>query len=541
MVANRLDPDSSSRKPLDEARRDIWEACEWNVREFSARFFPHLCTKPFSRMHQDFFDRWEQMKDRRGLHEVTAAPRGNAKTTTRTTIKTLHDCVYQHEMFILVISARYDMAVERVEEIREELEENEYLLYVYGPQKGSTWNKGNFVTRNGVRVMAASRGQQIRGLLRKGARPTKVVLDDAERSDEVMSETQREKFWRWLMSDVLKLGTVGYTNYEAIGTVLHQESALQRLLENPGWAPKKYQAVVRYADQAPELWQHWRELYIGLTYEGEELPARDEARDAAWTFFKEHEDQMMAGAEVLWPEGESYYDLMEMILVEGNEAFQLEKQNNPIIKERYPFNMDEAGYFTIEPDRLIRHRRGLAPVLLSDIVDMAAYYDPALGGKEGEPDWAACAILGKDRRGFFYVLDAYMAQRHGTTEQVAAVADLILKWKVPKVAMEVNNFQSLLVSNLREAMARIQLATGEAWGVQWYRVNNVRNKVLRIMTLEPYVTNLWLWFNTNLPTEAMRQFRFFIPMRDAGKDDFPDSVEGGLRVLRGLIDRTSVP
>lgn len=525
----------------DPEIREIQERYRWDVGGFADAFFPHLCTSDFSTMHQDFFDRWERLKDQRGIREATAAPRGNAKTTIRTTIKTCHDAVYGHERFILIISARYDMSIERVEDIREELEENELLLRVYGIQKGKTWNKGNIITRYGVRIMSASRGQQVRGLVRRGSRPTKVVLDDAERSDEVNSETQRDKFWRWLQSDVMKLGTTGYTNYEIVGTILHPESALNRLLANPGWTPSRYKSVIRYADQAPELWQQWRSIYIGEVEEGEELPDRDDARMAAKAFFEVHQELMLAGSKVLWPEGEPYYDLMEMILVEGVEAFETEKQNNPFIAERYPFDMENAGYFTIEPDRLIRHGIGLAPVLLSDLIDIAAFWDPALGGKEGDPDWSACVIVAKDRRGFFYVLDAYISQHEEPDIQVKGVAEMLVKWKVPKIALETNNFQSLLVSDLREEMAQRFLEEQEHWALNWYNVKNVRNKVLRIMTLQPYVSNRWLWFNTKLHPEAKRQMKFFRPLPDAGKDDFPDATEGALRCLRGLLDRMASP
>jgi predicted phage terminase large subunit-like protein len=328
--------------------------------------------------------------------------------------------------------------------------------------------------------------------------------------------------------------------------LLHPDSALSRLLENPGWTPFRYKAIIRYADQAPELWQQWRDIYCGLVADPEtdEFLSRDDAREHALAFFKVHEDIMLAGSEVLWPERESYYQLMEMILTEGVAAFETEKQNNPQLGDDYPFRqlMEDAGSFTVEPDRLVRHPTSLQPVLMHELVDLCLYLDPSLGQTKrakgnvsSDPDWSAAPVVAKDRRGYFYVLDTYMSQKDGPTAQCDAVADLVITWGVTKIALETNNFQSLLLNNLKQAVARRMLEVEHPWPIQWYEVNNTRNKILRIMTLEPMVAHKWLWFCTRLHPEATRQLREFRPLPDAGHDDFPDAVEGAVRVLRGML------
>ena len=68
-------------------------------------------------------------------------------------------------------------------------------------------------------------------------------------------------------------------------------------------------------------------------------------------------------------------------------------------------------------------------------------------------------------------------------------------------------------------------------------VKNLTSKALRISTLVPLISRRQLWFAQDLPPETMRQMREYRPLRDAGHDDFPDAVEGAIRLLRGLFDK----
>ena len=508
---------------------ELRRICRYDHRRFAKEFFSHYCQDPFSKMHDDFFDNWEHDHEARGLRDVTAAPRGNAKTTMRAIIKTAHDCVYNLEEYILVVSSKFDLARDKVRDIRDELENNTKFTAVYGPQVGPMWNLHDFITAQGVRVRATGYRATIRGLLWGSKRPSKIILDDAEDPEHVDSETQRDKFNKWFMGDISKLGT-RTTNIEVIGTVLHPESLIMQLLKNPGYRHALYQAVIAYAHNWP-LWEQWRQIFVNLDNPDRIYDAR--------IFFEEHEAEMLEGAEVLWPEHESYYDLMVQCLVEGDTAFQLEKQNNPLPPELHLFDMQSAGYFSIMPEQLVR-RDGRA-VSFINIVDATAFWDPALGGDQGNPDWSACPVLWKDNAGYVYIIDAYMGHRDKPDEQISEIVDLLWRWQVPKIGVEANNFQSLLISDLREAIAQRAIEEEVDWHIDVVPVKNLpgRSKPMRISTLEPKVKNKWLWFADNLAYEFYRQFAFFRPVKDAGKDDAPDSVEGGIRVLERLLDRRS--
>jgi hypothetical protein len=512
----------------DKEAKELREKCRDDVKLFALHFFPGRIFESFSEMHEDFFEGYKKDGDERGLRQVYAAPRGNAKTTVRVFIKTIHDCVYSLEKFIIIFSSNTTMAEDKVKQIRDELDLNEELKRVYGAMKSDKWNQGDFITSTGCRVLAASPKTQIRGVLERGSRPTKIIYDDVESSEHVLTELQREKMWDWHNQDVAKLGNRD-TNFEAVGTILHPESLMSRLLINPGWHPAKtYKAVLNFSTSI-DHWKHWKSLVTNL---------EDEFRlNTARRYYEDHEDEMLDGVKVLWPQYEPYYDLMMMRIIEGDVSFYMEKQNDPTPFGVNIFDMEEAGYFEIYPDRLERSDGVI--VRLSDITDSAAFYDPSMGnGKES--DFACCTVALRDKNGYSYVVDSYLAQGDAPDQQIAEIVELLWRWQVPKVGIEANGFQSLLVGSLREELARKAQQMGAlGWQVIPLPVKNLKSKPFRISTLQMPVSNRHIWFSTRLPDEYIQQFIDFRPIPDAGKDDAPDSLEGCIRVLNGLLDRRS--
>lgn len=511
---------------------------EWDLEGFTRRFFPHLCTAPFNPLHQAIFAQHHarqqtlptgQVVPARGYREATAAPRGSAKTTIKGFIRPLHALLYQHERYILIGAADFDLARDKVKALRDELNDNAELCRVYGLQQTDTWTMNDFVTRTGCRVRAFSPRTHVRGLLWRGFRPTLILLDDAEDPEAVLTELRRARLLGWLQKDIAKLGTAD-TNIDVIGTVLHPESLLAHLLTNPGFRRHFYRAVLQFADgpDAWTLWAQWRELVLDLS---------DEERLAhAHAFFLAHEAAMLQGSEVLWPENptQSYEALMLDRVIYGEAAFFQERQNEPLADTRYLFDMDAAAYCTPHPDSVTRADG--RTVYYLDVPDVGAFYDPSMGRRR---DCAACAVVLRDRWGYEYVVDAYCTNTDSPEVQYEAITDLLWRWQVPVIGVEVNGFQSLIPDTLRQKIAARAQAEGVSWSVDMLPVTHTRNKILRIKTLEPYVVNGWLQFSRRLPAAYLRQFAEFLPIENASRDDGPDCTEGAVRVVRGIFDRRS--
>ena len=511
---------------------DVRLALEWDLRTWAQTFFPDLCAVPWSSMHDDFFTRHAQRHGARGWRDVTAAPRGHGKTTVKGKLEILHDIVYRHERYIGICSANADLARDKVKDIRDALADNMELRRVYGPLDTREWRMADFITKNGVRCRAFTPRSKVRGFLWHGQRLTKIVLDDAEDPEMMLTELRRQRFSQWFKSDVSKLGD-GDTNFDVIGTILHPQSLLSELLDNPGFTPSRYQAVIAFADgQDPwDLWRQWRDIIVNLSDPHRLHHGRQ--------FYLDHEEAMMHGVEALWPARESYYELMLNRIIEGEASFWMEKQNEPLSDERYIFDMDHAAYCRIQPDGIIRADGTMIPFV--SLHDSAAYWDPTPPKKEAAGhDYACCVVAMKDQHGYIYIVDTYIDQEISTTNQIDAIVDLLWRWHVPMIGIESNGFATLLTSDMRESIAKRAQEEGIAWNVDLMPIVNTRNKVLRIRTLEPLVSNGWLQFSNNLHAEFYRQFAEFLPIADAGFDDAPDAVNGVVRVIKGLWDRRSV-
>lgn len=242
---------------------------------------------------------------------------------------------------------------------------------------------------------------------------------------------------------------------------------------------------------------------------------------------------MLAGTAVLWPERYDYYQLMVERLVDGENAYQKERQCQPQRAGDTLFAMEQAGYFSLTTDRLTR--RDGRVVLFTQLVDIIAYWDPSIG-QGADPDWSACVVLGKDVSGYLYVLEVYMSQGASPTAQVNGIVDLLWRWRVRRFGYESNLFQGLWGGNIEAAMAQRSIEEREHYVPTYVPITNTKNKMIRISSLEPLVTNRHVWFNQALHPEYLRQMTVFRPVDGADKDDAGDATDGAVRVIKHVTE-----
>jgi len=85
--------------------------------------------------------------------------------------------------------------------------------------------------------MPRGAGQQVRGNLFNRYRPDLIIADDLENSESVMSAEQRQKLKDWWFSDVCNSVNRSRKDWKivVVGTVLHEDSLLVNLMEDPAW------------------------------------------------------------------------------------------------------------------------------------------------------------------------------------------------------------------------------------------------------------------------------------------------------------------
>jgi predicted phage terminase large subunit-like protein len=489
---------------------------------FVETFFPHHCQFSFSKMHQSFFED-EINPNRRGRRDVIAAPRGHAKTTFKVLFKAIHAIAYGYEPFILVIGHSASEAQGKVQNILDELQINQRLIQVFGelapPLKYRS--KKGFVTRTGIRVTAKSKGQQVRGLIHGQHRPSLILCDDIESLEGTLTPEQRVKTRNWFTKDILKCGQVdGSSNITVIGTCLHPESLLTELLQSSGWQSRKYQAVESFSPNE-SLWEQWKSIYTDLSNPNRQTDAH--------TYFEAHQEALLTGTSVLWPDGEAYLQLMRMRIDEGQASFYSEKQNDPLDPERQLVDMARAKRFRITDDGLVWQDGSEKRVSWGALERVIAFHDPALGKKPGqnsEPDFAAIVVVGQDIDGYLYALDCFM-EKAAPAVQISKALSLQKKWGFDMLYLEENHFQQLLKPLYAQAIEEASLL-----GLRVIGVHQHQNKYQRISTLEPDITNGHLLFADDIHPRLIDQLTLF----PTSYDDGPDALHGAVAQLkRGTV------
>ena len=422
---------------------------------FALHFLPHLCRRPFGAFHHASFARYERLvRDaaspltRVGRAMALAAPRGSAKSSVHTLILPLMDICLRRERYIVIVSATSVQAEIRLHNIKRELAYNRRLREVFGdalkPQR--PWTRSSICV-NDVRVDAFGALAEIRGISHGEARPTKIILDDAESSRRALTNEGRVEVQQWYDEVIENLGD-SYTQLEVVGTILHRDSLLSRLLKRTGFDHALTQSVVQWSP-AQEMWQEWQRMFLNIADENRE--------DTAAEFLDANQEVMLNGTQVLWEERETYVDLMKQLATRGRAAFFKEKQNTPLKSDEVLFNPAQWKWFRTLPngdlhlveDRAAKTQGGATAQVLNWKRDLTIYgfLDPAGGEHYNRGDFAAVVTVGRHRSGATYVLEVWM-KRVPANAQVDYVMQMHRRFGYKRFWFEVNGNQGAFYENL---------------------------------------------------------------------------------------------
>ena len=488
---------------------------------FGRAYLPHYFSRPSPQFHAELDTLWRDgvlkgivpigdnaklVDAQDGCRRATAAPRGHAKSTNLTFKGSLHAALYLYKRYIIILSDTSDQANGFLSAIKDELEDNGAIREDFGDLTGGVWRENVIITSQGVRIDAIGAGQKIRGRKHKNWRPDLMVLDDIENDENVRTVEQRKKLENWFYKAVSKAGDT-YTDIVYIGTLLHYDSLLAKVLKNPAYRSVKYKAVQSFSTSP--LWETWESIYTDLGNEGRELEAKK--------FFEKNREEMLAGTKVLWEEKLSYYDLMVTRVSEGEASFNSELQNEPVNPDDCLFNEEWFDYYNPEDMDFS-----------SADFRFYGFVDPSLG-KNRRADYSAILTGALEvPTGYLYILDADIVRRHpdAIISDVLQKADWIQRTygkRYVKFGVETVQFQWFLKEQLAKssARARIYLPIEE--------VPQSSDKVLRIQTLQPDIKNKYIKFSRRHKL-LLEQLQYF-PMAD--HDDGPDALEGLRTIAQG--------
>lgn len=178
-------------------------------------------------------------------------PRGFSKTTLLNALN-LRDLLYQEEKFILYVSETKPHASKQVTTVRMQLEENDLLIAVFGNQRPkrqdtATWSDSWLNLNNGMKVSAVGSGGQVRGISEDAQRPTRIVVDDLQSSETMLSPSQMEKDLAWFIGTLVpagqEFGDEDEVSVDMIGTLLGPQAIMALLMKDPDWNRVRFGAM----------------------------------------------------------------------------------------------------------------------------------------------------------------------------------------------------------------------------------------------------------------------------------------------------------
>lgn len=197
---------------------------------------------------------------------MVIAPRDHAKSTGLTTVYVLAECLFRTSDYIILVGSTEDGSAEQLGNIVEELTENDDIIREFGVKKFLRTSNTDVICEmndgHRFRIIAKGAEQRIRGRLWKGKRPNLLVCDDMEDDEQVENADRRAKFRRWFFR-AAKQALSKSGRIRVHGTILHDDSLLNRLRRNRTWKHLFYKAHTGFDDFSNILWpERWSEAQL---------------------------------------------------------------------------------------------------------------------------------------------------------------------------------------------------------------------------------------------------------------------------------------
>jgi hypothetical protein len=183
---------------------------DYDTRRRISKKFPGFCliylSHYFNLVPAEFHpEMMQELSNVQVLQLLIEGFRGSAKSTIGSLALPLFAALELPDVypFIIPIADTGLQAAINIANIKTELDNNELIKQDYGNITGNfvedwtlqseeEWQAKNMLLSNGVRILARSRGQKVRGLRHRQDRPSLVIIDDPEDLEWVRT---KEKYW----------------------------------------------------------------------------------------------------------------------------------------------------------------------------------------------------------------------------------------------------------------------------------------------------------------------------------------------------------
>jgi len=404
-----------------------------NVPAFAMLFHEHVPTYPPD-FHLEILELYTTTRG----HVGGAAPRGFAKSTTTSVVYLAWRTLNATSRFSLLIGDTWSQAVLHLASLKDELEENTVIKWLYGDVMGSQWSEDEIIVMGTddkgrvkeCKIMALGAGQKVRGLKFKNFRVQLMICDDLENDEAVQSKERREKLRRWLVRAALPAIDRQVGRCILIGTMLHKRSLLSAIVSKE----KEFSSWTTF-------------LYSGIKENGQSL----------WP-------ELYPVEEILaWrddPNNPNYI---------GAVAFAQEIQNKPLAEGQQIIQTEwlEKDYNLGAHLMAWQQRTQLADHLVLDnwlshhFSVISGSVDPAISEKQ-TADWWTMATVGVTKQcpicpggpaGHVVQLDMLRMREADPMKQVSEIIENYQEWQHGKLRIEAIAYQSGLLRLVKNTAA----------------------------------------------------------------------------------------
>lgn len=492
------------------------------ARDFEAflkLYFPDEFVWDFGDIHYQFIQDIQGIRNRRiakqaGIKLARAIPRGHAKSTYFSRMLPIWAFLYGWSPLTVLIGNNSTAAGRLVKNIKENCETNEALQEDF-PGLGTTgvWGEERIEYLSSSIVCFGVGSGAIRGVSKPSARPSLVIGDDLDDDASVRSAVQLESNIEWFTKSVMGLGDQLFftTSFIVVGTIIRKTSLMSHVLGLADFQSIVQRGVLRFANNG-ELWKQWGEWFIAQAMAGKPPETAEDDE-----FFQSRKDEMLAGAEILWPRPNGYYAMLKYRLANGDSAFASEIQNDP---------SSIAGKLGHLPKMS----------LPEDINDwqLLASLDPTIKGgiKNDKAAWIEAYFHMPTKRVLIALCDAEQRAFADTVDMVLERLRASVKpgqRRYDALYCESNSAGTLMADQIEERCA------AEALFYNVQRVHNSENKEDRIATLGVYASRGQLFVLDTIDQEFLDEYEQWPGYK---WDDAIDAASTILRELAklGLID-----
>jgi phage terminase large subunit-like protein len=283
------------------------------LKTFGLLYFPHHLYLPPGDFHDEMIAALEDPGEE--FVEIIGF-RGSSKSTWGSLILPIFLALEKNDPFILPIADTSLQAGINIANIKNEPEHNQLLLQDYGKfevrnvddpvpepslESEEEWQAKNMLLSNGVRILARSRGQKIRGLKHRQFRPSTVIIDDPEDIKWVKTKENRDATEQWLNSEVIPALDKQKRKLVILINNLHMDALAARVKGKKSFKVLEYSLVNDAGEWESCIWKAQYPSQKALDDE------RDRVGPIAWE--REYKLKVVAEEEqIVKPEDIHYYD-----------------------------------------------------------------------------------------------------------------------------------------------------------------------------------------------------------------------------------------